>query len=333
MATFTKRTTGWKAEVCVNRIRRSKTLKSKRAAQVWALNMEATLTKGDARLVTGYRLYDALERYRVEVAPTHKGWKWESVRLLKLQKDPIAKTLLMELNVDDLHLWSMRSLQKLAPASVRREYVLLRSTIRCAYQWRWMPEPRWLPLFETPQKPKDRNILVTDRHIEAICDAAGLDTSLSGFNKGKGTHQTVLAFMIAVETAMRQSEIICRDWKDVSLRTRVITLEDDWVKNGHGRGVPLSSRAVELWSMMGPPKRKGRVFSITPGTCSTTFRNLRDRTKLAGFTFHDSRHTAITRLAKKLPVLDLARAVGHRDLKSLLIYYNESAESLAQLLD
>lgn len=35
------------------------------------------------------------------------------------------------------------------------------------------------------------------------------------------------------------------------------------------------------------------------------------------------------RLAKKLAVLDLARMVGHRDLRQLMIYYNESAEDIA----
>lgn len=42
-----------------------------------------------------------------------------------------------------------------------------------------------------------------------------------------------------------------------------------------------------------------------------------------------SSHTAITLLAKKLAVLDLARMVGHRDLRQLMIYYNESAEDIA----
>lgn len=49
--------------------------------------------------------------------------------------------------------------------------------------------------------------------------------------------------------------------------------------------------------------------------------------------FHDSRHEAITRLAKKLDVLALARAVWHRDLRMLQIYYNESATDLAKRLD
>ena len=44
-------------------------------------------------------------------------------------------------------------------------------------------------------------------------------------------------------------------------------------------------------------------------------------------------HEAITRLARVLQPLDLARMVGHRDLKMLLTYYDESAEDIAKRLD
>lgn len=46
-------------------------------------------------------------------------------------------------------------------------------------------------------------------------------------------------------------------------------------------------------------------------------------------TFHDTRHEAITRLAKKLHVLDLARMVGHSDIRQLHTYYNETAADIA----
>lgn len=49
--------------------------------------------------------------------------------------------------------------------------------------------------------------------------------------------------------------------------------------------------------------------------------------------FHDTRHEGITRLSRRLPILALARAVGHRDLRMLQIYYNESGEDLAKMLD
>ena len=48
--------------------------------------------------------------------------------------------------------------------------------------------------------------------------------------------------------------------------------------------------------------------------------------------FHDSRHEGITRMAAVLGVLELARAVGHRDLRMLQAYYNESADGLAKKL-
>jgi integrase len=50
-------------------------------------------------------------------------------------------------------------------------------------------------------------------------------------------------------------------------------------------------------------------------------------------TFHDSRHEAITRLASKLNVLELARMVGHTNINQLRTYYNATAEDIASRLD
>ncbi|EMN1578428.1 site-specific integrase, partial [Pseudomonas aeruginosa] len=42
---------------------------------------------------------------------------------------------------------------------------------------------------------------------------------------------------------------------------------------------------------------------------------------------------ATTRLARKLDVLDLARMTGHRDPRSLMVYYNATASEVASRLD
>lgn len=52
-----------------------------------------------------------------------------------------------------------------------------------------------------------------------------------------------------------------------------------------------------------------------------------------GLRFHDLRHEAITRLAQRLDVLDLARMIGHRDLRSLQVYYNPTPAEIAGRLD
>ncbi len=75
------------------------------------------------------------------------------------------------------------------------------------------------------------------------------------------------------------------------------------------------------------------VFGLHSRQLDALFRKLRDRAGVEGLTFHDSRHAAITALAKRLEVLELARMVGHTDLKMLMVYYNESAENLAKRLD
>ena len=55
-------------------------------------------------------------------------------------------------------------------------------------------------------------------------------------------------------------------------------------------------------------------------------------TKIPDLHFHDARAEAIWRLYKKFDVMDLARVIGHRNLSSLLLYYNASADELADRL-
>ena len=98
-------------------------------------------------------------------------------------------------------------------------------------------------------------------------------------------------------------------------------------KNGTPRTVPLSTTAVNILKSL-----PDGHFNLTSMQISSLFRLIRRRALIHDATFHDSRHYAITRLAKKLDVLDLARMVGIRDLKILMVYYNESAESIAKKL-
>ncbi len=59
----------------------------------------------------------------------------------------------------------------------------------------------------------------------------------------------------------------------------------------------------------------------------------KDKPEFADLNFHDSRHEATTRLSRKLNVLALAKMIGHRDVQSLMIYYDETAAELAARLD
>ncbi len=95
------------------------------------------------------------------------------------------------------------------------------------------------------------------------------------------------------------------------------------------RDVPLSAEASRVLNQM--PKFD-TVFGISAAQIDSLFRKAKCKALVDDLHFHDLRHTAITRLAKKLDVLTLARMVGHRDLRMLLIYFNLSAEDMAGML-
>ena len=168
--------------------------------------------------------------------------------------------------------------------------------------------------------PRDRRVSADE--IDKLVEAGGTDLT-------KATARAVHAFRFAVETAMRAGEIVGLADETVDRETRVATLPK--TKNGTTRKVPLSTAALGLLDAL--PETDGPLFDLTNRQIDVLSRKARDKSKIGNLRFHDSRHEAITRLAKKLDVLSLARIVGHNDVKMLMIYYNATAEELARRLD
>ncbi len=327
MATFKKRENGrWYVEVSVRGIRRGKTLDTKTQARSWALEQEQLLGKHGG-LVKGKTLRDAFERYAKEVAITHKGAKWEIDRLNKFSRDQIADIPLQLLNETDIEDWCDRSLQKIKSSSVNREMKLLSPVIDCAIRWKWCTDNPVKQVKKPPKSPpRDRRI--SDYEIEQILEGLGYDDSKSYIENRNDA--TAVAFLFAIETAMRQGEIFKLEWERVFLKDRFVRLID--TKNGDRRDVPLSKRAIELLKKFNPQK-KGKVIKYNQASCGQLYRQIVSAADIEDLTFHDTRHEALTRLAQKLEVLDLARMVGHRDPRSLMIYYNATASEIAERLD
>ena len=147
----------------------------------------------------------------------------------------------------------------------------------------------------------------------------------------KAVHWLRIFSAVFFTLAMRAGEICSLQVKNVNFSQRTAFLPD--TKNGRSRAVPLSLEAIRLLKRVDPWGNDGTVFNMASGTLSTLYKRAVNRTEIEDLTFHDTRHEAITRLADKLDVLDLARMVGHRDIKQLMTYYNKSAEELAALLD
>jgi integrase len=240
---------------------------------------------------------------------------------------PFVGHQLTELKTSTLAQWRDDALKTLQPASVHREMTLLASVIEIARrEWGWLKESP-LKDVKKPTKPPHRDRLINSDEVERLISALGYFEGLPLETKQQ---QIAIAFLFALETAMRAGEIVELTWDRVSLQKRFVSLAE--TKNGDSRNVPLSNRAVELLQKL-QGLDKHRVFTVDSGSLSTLFRRARDNAKIEDLHFHDTRHQAITTLAKKLTVIQLARMVGHRDLKSLMIYYNETASELAELLN
>lgn len=95
------------------------------------------------------------------------------------------------------------------------------------------------------------------------------------------------------------------------------------------RDVPLSGEAIAIIKLMDKVKDGDTVFNLKPSQIDSMFRRAKGRALIEGLHFHDTRAEAITRLAGKLDILELARMVGHKDLRMLMVYYRRTAEDLA----
>jgi len=97
------------------------------------------------------------------------------------------------------------------------------------------------------------------------------------------------------------------------------------------RNVPLEPKARRIIaSMDGWDSEK--VFGLSAQTLDSLFRRYRDRAGQQGYTFHDSRHTAATWLAKRVDVLTLCKMFGWSDPKQAMVYYNPTASDIARML-
>jgi integrase len=330
MASITKQKSGWRAQVYVRGVRDSTTVSTKAEAQSWAAARETELRRMvETGVNTDKTMQDAFDRYATEVSAHKKTSAAEQRRILALANHEVGKLgrlgslRLCAVTPEVLGAWRDSRLKVVSGSTIVRDMNLLSHVFSTARrEWRWIATS---PTTDTrrPGVSKARDRRISDAEAAQICEALGFD----GGPARTKMQAVAVAFLFAIETAMRAGEICNLLPGDIIGRTAI--LRD--TKNGTSRAVALSTRARELIGLL---PESAYLFGLSSSSLDALFRKARDnRTTIEGLTFHDTRHEAITRLARKLDVLDLARMVGHRDIKQLMTYYNASAEDIAGRLD
>ncbi len=331
MATPKPCAAGYRIQIKIGGVRESGTFRTRRDAETWAERRKVELraeTRGKAGETK--TLQDALRRYAEEVAPTHKGERWECVRLAMFESHPaLPVTLpLAKLTSEHLIAWKAARARKVGPGSVLREMSLLGSVLTHARrEWRWMSHQPMADV-SRPSQPAHRDRVISWSETRIMLRALGYPA--------RGRPQTMsaitgAAFMLALRTGMRMGEIAGLTWD----RAHGTWVELPTTKNGQRRDVPLPRAAAALVARM-CGLDDTRVFPVGVQSIDALFRKARDNAGLSGFRFHDSRHTAATRIGRtvgqpgRLSFVEMCRVFGWRDPKFALVYVNPTAADLAR---
>lgn len=320
MGTVTKRGARWRAEVYKQGVRKGQSFDTKAEALAWVTDTERAIKAGRGVEIAGRTLGDALRRFAEEECPHRTRCKWEQTRLAFLAQDELAAVPLAELTPEKVLAWQRRALERVSGATVRRDRALLSAVMTQAVRiWRWLPASPLKAVKLPPDNPH-RSRVATAEDIEQLWLVAG---------RGLQTVQSrvVAAFEFGCETGMRGAEILTLRPQDIAGAVVHVARS----KNGDARDVALTPRAQEILAQV---RALGLdpIFFLSSSQKDALFRKVRAKAAIPDLNFHDARHTACVRLAKKLSVLELARQLGHRDINSLMTYYQDSAHDRAARL-
>lgn len=330
MAYIRKQRDKWRAEVERNGQRKSASFTTKAAATAWAATEEAAILAMKRGAFPRKTFADAIDRYLDEVSSGKKGERYERLRLLALQRDfpTLAKRQLSELTTPDLVTWRDKRLQTVTAGSVQRDLNLLSHLFTVARdEWKWMGESPLKGLRAPGQNaPRTRRVLPAE--VKRICRWLGYRTGAKPKTK---MQEVALAFLVSLRTGMRAGEVISLSASNVNLKRRVASVEHKTQHlTGKPREVPLSPKAVRL---LKPVIKTGPAFTISSASLDALFRKARGSLLIDDLHFHDARAEALTRMAKKVDVMTLARISGHRDLRILMDhYYRTTADEIAARL-
>lgn len=302
-----------------------KTFQTREDAEKWARSIEVKWDKGtyqNTHQAQKTSFGELIERYLREVTPLMRGAQADTIRLKAILRRPIAKVNILQLNSSRIAKYRDERLTEIAPGTVVRELAYFSSIINHARREWGINIPNPVLSIRKPAQPQGRNRVLShdeERILLQACEPKA--------NRNIYTRPFVI---LALETAMRRGEILSLRWENIDYLKRTAYLQ--LTKNGESRTVPLSTRAVETLQAL-PVSIDGRVLPINFAALETNFKRARDRAELRDLRIHDLRHTAITRLAERLPnLIELSAVSGHKSLAMLKRYYHPRAEDIARKL-
>lgn len=324
MASIRRRGSKWQARVTrIGFPPEVRSFETRQDAERWGRSVESEMDKGsylsrnEAEATT---LGHILERYIVEVCPLLRGGAEDTIRLRAICRTRLAKLSMVALTPMAIAMYRDHRLKQVKAGTVIRELAYLSAIINHARREWGINVPNAVASVRKPPSPQGRDrVLTTEEELRLLVAL-----------KPTARRNPWLRPMaiLSLETAMRRGELLALRWANINLENQTAFLP--MTKNGTTRTVPLSRNAVNLLRDL-PRCIDGSVFPIKAPAHHAVFKRACKRAGLVDLHWHDLRHTAITRLATKLPnLIELAAVSGHRSLSMLKRYYHPSASELAR---
>lgn len=273
---------------------------------------------------------EALDIYRTRVSILKKGYAQEKYRIEQIGRSFLGLKVVREITSVDIATYrdqrllqvNPRTNKTLSTSTVRLEMSLLSNFFDIGrIEW-GICDGNPVANVRKPKIPPGRDRRLTPRE----------DRLILRYCHNHSNSELYSIVVLALETAMRQGEILNLQWENLNLKTRVAHLPE--TKNGTKRDVPLSLKAREALIRLGV-KSSGKVFKYTSEGLKSTWRFMLRKLGIEDLHFHDLRHEAITRLFElgSLDMMEVAAISGHKSLSMLKRYTHLKAQRLVRKLE
>ena len=154
----------------------SRTFTTKRDAEVWARQIEASIERSDFaasdRSLKGIKLRQLLERYEETITPAKKSRAAEKYLLRTIKSHPIAALCLDKLTPAMVTIYRDDRLRSVSPSSVRRELAVLQHCLEVAKnEWGVAIQQNPVSKLKKPTQGKARERRITVEELERLRDA------------------------------------------------------------------------------------------------------------------------------------------------------------------
>lgn len=316
-------------------VRESETFETKREAREWAAAREAEIVATGRGQFPRKTLGDVLDLYVARFSAGKRGAEWEATRVAWLKRTApwLTGKVMSETTTADWARWRDERLAVVKASTVLRDMALWSAVYHKATH-ELGPYVAASPLtrMDRPKEPPPRTATWSRANIKLVVRRLGYVTGRAPQTKAQ---ELAYALLVALRTSMRIKEVLSLSAENTNLQTRVAVVNHKMqYATGAPRRVAMQRQVVRLLSVLAARGLDGgRFFDTTPKRVDGLWRKYRAQLMIGDLTIHDTRGTAITRLARKVDVLTLSRITGIKDLRTLNErYYREQDEEIAARL-